>query len=157
MKTLKDLTSNILSGNLTESGQSFKEVLAEKVASRLYEKKKGRYDKDLDKNKNGKLDKDDFKILRGEKDHCCSEEVEGLEELDKKTLGSYVKKANADTGKQYTHEVTFKEYGNHLSTHKVNANNDEDAIRTAAKQADKLHGTTISKVAKKGIDTTYEG
>lgn len=81
MKTLKDLTSNILSGNLTESGQSFKKVLAEKVASRLYEKKKGRYDKDLDKNKNGKLDKDDFKILRGEKNHCCSEEVGELDEV----------------------------------------------------------------------------
>lgn len=37
-----------------------------------------RYDKDLDKNKNGKLDKKDFELLRKKKS-CCSEETE-LEE-----------------------------------------------------------------------------
>ena len=97
--------------------------------------------------------------LSGEEleDFMMSEEFEQLDELSKATLGSYIKKAHSDTGKQYTHEVKFKEYGDHLSTHKVNANNDEHAIHVAAKEADKRHGTTISKEAKKGIDTTYHG
>ena len=45
--------------------------------------------KKLDKNHNGKLDKQDFKMIR-------KEEVEELDELSKKTLGSYVKKATDD-------------------------------------------------------------
>ena len=44
----------------------------------------------LDKNKNGKLDADDFKKLR-------KEDAEELDELSKKTLGSYVRKASIDT------------------------------------------------------------
>ena len=43
----------------------------------------------LDKNKNGKLDSDDFKKLR-------KEESEDLTEISKKVIGSYVKKASND-------------------------------------------------------------
>lgn len=43
----------------------------------------------LDKNKNGKLDAQDFKMLR-------KEEAEQLDELSKKTLGSYAHKATDD-------------------------------------------------------------
>jgi len=45
----------------------------------------------LDKNRNGKLDSHDFKLLRMKK-----EEVEELDELSKSTLGSYAKKASRD-------------------------------------------------------------
>ena len=45
----------------------------------------------LDKNHNGKLDSQDFKLLRMKK-----EEVEELDELSKSTLGSYAKKASRD-------------------------------------------------------------
>ena len=48
--------------------------------------------KNLDKNKNGKLDKQDFEILRGE-------EVEQIDELSKDTLNSYVKKSFSDKEK----------------------------------------------------------
>lgn len=44
----------------------------------------------LDKNKNGKLDAHDFKLLR-------KEETEQIDELSKKTLGSYVNKAAKDS------------------------------------------------------------
>jgi hypothetical protein len=44
----------------------------------------------LDKNKNGKLDAQDFKMLR-------KEEAEQIDELSKKTLGSYVNKAAKDS------------------------------------------------------------
>ena len=83
--SLKDLTHNILNGNLNEAVESFKSLMAEKTLQKIEEKKKGRYDKDLDKNHNGKLDADDFKILRGEKDHKCTaacEETE-LDEVNK--------------------------------------------------------------------------
>ena len=51
----------------------------------------------LDKNKNGKLDADDFKKLR--KEEAVDEEVEELDELSKSTLGSYVKKAASSLSK----------------------------------------------------------
>lgn len=50
----------------------------------------------IDKNKNNKVDPEDFKILRGEKK--ANEEVEQIEELSKSTLGSYVKGAARDAG-----------------------------------------------------------
>ena len=46
----------------------------------------------LDKNHNGKLDKQDFKMIRKE---------ENIDELSKKTLGSYVKKASSDAASAY--------------------------------------------------------
>ena len=47
-----------------------------------------RYDKDLDKNKNGKLDKKDFELLRKKKSDCCekfdldAELIDALNEND---------------------------------------------------------------------------
>ena len=57
---------------------------------KVYEALKGNQHK-IDANKNGKVDAHDFKLLRKKKG--VKEEVEELEELSKKTLGSYVKKA----------------------------------------------------------------
>jgi hypothetical protein len=61
------------------------------VTNKLDEALKGSQHK-LDKNKNGKVDAHDFKILRGEDD--IKEDV--LDELSKSTLGSYAKKASRD-------------------------------------------------------------
>jgi len=61
------------------------------VSSKMNEALKGSQHK-LDKNKNGKVDAHDFKILRGEDD--IKEDV--LDELSKSTLGSYAKKASRD-------------------------------------------------------------
>ena len=52
----------------------------------------------IDKNHNNRIDKEDFKILRGEKKEIKKEEVEQIEELSKSTLGSYVKGAARDVG-----------------------------------------------------------
>jgi hypothetical protein len=49
--------------------------------------------KKLDHNKNGKLDAHDFVLMRSKK---MKEEAEELDEISKKTLGSYVKKASDD-------------------------------------------------------------
>jgi hypothetical protein len=51
----------------------------------------------LDKNKNGKLDKDDFKILRGEK--SVKEEVEELDEVSDATVKSLIQKRQANANK----------------------------------------------------------
>jgi len=51
----------------------------------------------LDKNHNGKIDGQDFKILKGEKK--VKEEVEQIDELSKDTLNSYVKKSFSDKEK----------------------------------------------------------
>ena len=60
---------------------------------KVYEALKGGQHK-IDANKNGKLDAHDFKLLRAKKK--VAEAVEELEELSKKTLGSYVKKAGVN-------------------------------------------------------------
>jgi hypothetical protein len=51
--------------------------------------------KKLDKNHNGKLDSQDFKILRGQKK--ATEDVEQIDELKKSTLASYAKKAGDES------------------------------------------------------------
>lgn len=53
--------------------------------------------KKIDKNHNGKIDGQDFAILRGEKK--ANEEVEQIDELSKDTLNSYVKKSFSDKEK----------------------------------------------------------
>lgn len=49
--------------------------------------------KNLDKNHNGKIDGEDFKILRGKK---MKEESEKIDEVSKKTLSNYIRKASSD-------------------------------------------------------------
>lgn len=56
----------------------------------------------LDKNKNNKLDKEDFKILRGEKP--VKEEVEQVEEKDEGKPGLMFKKIAAKAAKKYGSE-----------------------------------------------------
>jgi hypothetical protein len=51
--------------------------------------------KKLDKNHNGKLDSQDFKMLRGQKK--ATEDVEQIDELKKSTLASYAKKAGDES------------------------------------------------------------
>jgi hypothetical protein len=58
---------------------------------KVYEELKGSQHK-IDANKNGKVDAHDFKLLRKKKG--VKEEVEQIDELEKKTLGSYIKKAS---------------------------------------------------------------
>ena len=81
-KAIGEMLDGVMGNNLVESTDSFKSVLSNKIAARLLEAKKGiyseRFDKNLDKNHNGKLDADDFKKLRTKKHKCtatCDEET----------------------------------------------------------------------------------
>jgi len=67
--------------------------LPESLIQAVNEVLKGKQ-KNLDKNHNGKIDAQDFKILKGKKK--VEEETEELDELSKGTLGSYIKKSTAD-------------------------------------------------------------
>jgi hypothetical protein len=128
MSSIKQMLESVFSGNLTESKDAFKNILSEKIASKLKEKKKTvhstcseeaveeRYDADLDANKNGKLDADDFKKLRAKKKskEChsdCNEEMELDEARFKK--GEDIGKPNTskDTGFKNLATKAGKEYG----------------------------------------------
>jgi hypothetical protein len=78
--------------------------------------------KNLDKNHNGKLDGQDFKILRGETKAkakpqydkarpAFKEEAEQIDELSKKTLGNYVKSAAASMDDMRADNEKGKEMG----------------------------------------------
>lgn len=65
--------------------EAAKQVMKEKLVGAQHK---------IDKNKNGKIDAHDFKLLRKEESEENTEEQ--IDELSKKTLGSYVKKASDD-------------------------------------------------------------
>ena len=86
MTQINEMLDKVIKNNLVESTDSFKTILSNKISNRLLEAKKAiyseRFDKDLDKN--GKLDKDDFKKMRDKKqkntcDSSCNEEIEEME------------------------------------------------------------------------------
>ena len=74
------------SDNLTQK-------VADAAAKIMDEQLKGNQHK-IDANKNGKIDAEDFKLLKAKKE-VKKEEVEQIDELSKKTLGNYIKR-NAD-------------------------------------------------------------
>lgn len=98
-KTVKEMVESIKNNNLTESTDTFKSVLANRISQRLLESKRKvyaeRYDKDLDANKNGKIDADDFKKLRAKKKHnhkctaSCNEQAieDALNEVLNPSMG----------------------------------------------------------------------
>lgn len=107
----------------------------------------------LDKNKNGKLDADDFKKLR-------KEESEELDELSKETLGSYVKKASADSdklGDKYStqrmkRDKTHGQFSNDTAAlEKLGKKwaNRENGIDTATKKLNKEQMEEIEALAAK--------
>jgi hypothetical protein len=97
----------------------------------------------IDKNKNGKVDAHDFKLLR-------KEEVEELDELSKGTLGSYVKKASSDmavklrSGSEFDNKASAIE----KQTNRGNMNNYASG-REAEKNRDKAYGGYLKR--KRGI------
>jgi hypothetical protein len=99
-ESIEQILDNVMKNNLVESTDSFKTVLSNKIAARLLEAKKSiyseRYNKDLDKNKNGKLDSDDFKKLRTKKHKCTATCEETVEEGIGSMLGLSTTKGKPD-------------------------------------------------------------
>ena len=64
---VNEMLDKVMKNNLVESTDTFKSVLASKISQKLLETKRGiyseRYDKNLDANKNGKIDVEKLKAL----------------------------------------------------------------------------------------------
>lgn len=80
-------------------GKTYPVKIKSHIAKQVNETLKGNQHK-IDANKNGKIDAQDFKMLR-------KEETEQIDEISKKTLGSYVKKASVDMANR-TSDATKK-------------------------------------------------
>ena len=110
--------------------------------------------KKIDANKNGKLDAHDFKLLRAKKG--MKEEVEQIDELSKKTLGSYVKKATSDgqvssaEGGALTSTYFSKNRPAHLDTQR------KSQFARAAKR-EKGINTAVDKLTKEEAEYVDEG
>jgi len=94
--------------------------------------------KKLDKNKNGKLDREDFRLLR--------KEAEEIEELSKKTLGSYVKSAAKDAEEAGRDQ----EYHGHKNDYKRGENRQkgiEKAVNRLMKEETEQIQESVNKYA----------
>ena len=139
----------------------------------------------LDKNKNGKLDSDDFKKLRKEeseevqegmeefaksqakkraddrkaKEKMSCEETEELDELSKTTLGSYVKKAGQQRVNLSGKEKELDDTVNGLQKAKHNVDNDTYSALSAAqdKVSKQRNAVTDKSLSRaKGIHTAIK-
>lgn len=101
-KAIGEMLDQVMGNNLVESTDTFKSTLSNKIAAKLLEAKKGlyseRFDKNLDKNHNGKLDADDFKKLRASKkqNKCTATCEETVEEGIGSMLGLSTTKGKPD-------------------------------------------------------------
>ena len=109
----------------------------------------------LDKNKNGKLDSDDFKKLR--KEDTVDEQVEELDELSKATLGSYVNKAASSLSKA-SHDLGDKRAQAHevdrfTNRHMDDKYNAQDKMKDQIGVGYKAQSKDVSTIVKrtKGI------
>ena len=115
---------------------------------KVYEELKGKQHK-IDANKNGKLDAHDFKLLRAKKK--VAEAVEELEELSKKTLGSYISKAADDVAsKSYEDGYFGAQSGKKVDSRVSNINKAVKKItKEEAEQIDELSKKTLGSYVKK--------
>ena len=113
----------------------------------------------IDKNKNGKIDSQDFKMLRKEEKKECScenehegdcpvnEEIQQIDELSKSTLGSYINKASGDAATSKAASANWA----HVST-KARNPRVKDAAAKYSDEEDARHSkrmTGISQAVKK--------
>jgi len=108
----------------------------------------------IDKNHNGKIDGQDFKILRGEKK--VKEEVEELDELSKDTLHSYVKKSFSDKEKPNLN-TPERQKGLRKATSRLYKEDEEqiDEVKMADLPSTKVQGRAYgaSKPEPHAVDT----
>jgi len=112
-------------------------LLAERTAVALNEELKGNQTK-IDANHNNEIDAQDFKILKAKKG---SMEEEALDELSKKTLGSYIKKASHDVATKSAATGRYAERANKVKdeTKKGDYSNYQQGKKDDA-TADKMFG-----------------
>ena len=108
----------------------------------------------IDKNHNGKIDGQDFKILKGEKK--VKEEVEQIDELSKDTLHSYVKKSFSDKEKPNLN-TPERQKGLRKATSRLYKEDEEqiDEVKMADLPSTKVQGRAYgaSKPEPHAVDT----
>jgi len=109
--------------------------------------------KKLDKNHNGKIDAEDFKILRKKKG--MKEEVENIDELSKDTLKSYIKKSTS--GSAPNSALNLAAHAAHKMTRRKGSDVD-DAIKLRDKAEKRGEGIVkaASKLAKEEVEFSAE-
>ena len=123
----------------------------------------------IDKNKNNKIDAQDFKLLRKEeKKETCSEcgeeshegacemkeEVQQIDELSKGTLGSYVKKASDDAAKSASSATSFAYTSTAAKNPRVKAAAAKYSNEDEAKEKKRLAGIgkAVNRLTKEETD-----
>ena len=118
------------------------DAIADVVRGIMEKELKGNQTK-LDKNHNGKLDSQDFKILRGQKK--ATEDVEQIDELKKSTLASYAKKA--------TDDVSY-----HSFSAGTRSSKDPERLKDDKKAMNRQAGVNkaIDRLAKEDVESVEE-
>jgi hypothetical protein len=134
--------------------------------------------KKIDKNHNGKIDGQDFAILRGQKEKVAeeselnledfsleeieefmvSEEFEQLDELSKSTLGSYVNKASDSATKSASGSTSFAFRSTAAKNPRVKAAAEKYSNEDEAKKQKRLSGIgkAVKKLTKEDIEQIDE-
>lgn len=158
--SVKDLINAIASGSAIETEQAFNQVMAEKISARLDDmrievaqnmfsedyKKKMKEEESCDEEDDMKeeLNLEDFS-LEELQDFMMSEDYEQLDELSKKTLGSYLKKA---TDQSHNHQKDVENIS------KMARSNRKSGNTRAADVQDKEVGAMSDKYRKSNFIST---
>jgi hypothetical protein len=110
----------------------------------------------LDKNNNGKLDAQDFKMLKGKK---VKEDVEQVDEVSKRTLGSYVKKAAHDAVIQRKIGADFENLAKKARKPGMKSSAQELEKQYTAKSRKRRAGinTAVDRLTKEDVEQMEEG
>jgi hypothetical protein len=125
-----------------EDDDEVKIKVKDEKKAKMTEALKGNQHK-LDRNNNGKLDAQDFKMLKGKK---VKEDVEQVDEVSKRTLGSYVKKAAMDAVIQRKIGADFENLGNKAR---------KPSMKSSAQELEKQY-TAKSRKRRAGINTAVD-
>lgn len=148
-KTVKENNMSKFNFGLPES---LINTVREVVEAKKIEEKLVGGQKKIDANHNGKIDAQDFKLLKGKKK--VEEEVEELDEISKELAGRYVAKAAGDMHKQNAKRMD-------MQSKKHKAGDSMHAVKKAGPdydygETDSEHGERVSRIAKRR-DTAEKG
>lgn len=137
----------LAASKMSDAEAAHKHYMGVKEEAEMDEELKGNQHK-LDKNKNGKLDKHDFKLLR-------KEDAEQIDELSKDTLTSYAIKAGKSLGGQVANIGNAKQISKFHADKTSAKEVKKDAIHTAGKRMFGL-GRAASRLAKEETEQVDE-
>jgi hypothetical protein len=106
--TTNDLINSIATGNMVDAKNAFTSIMQSRIDDAL-ESEKVRVGQSIT-GMDEEFDLSDYSLEELE-DFMVSEDYESIDELSKKTLGSYVKKARSDKSMRGSEEESYREFG----------------------------------------------